>query len=200
MANILEDEQMKIPEILPMLPVRDTVIFPYMILPLFVGRESSIKAVDEALAKDRMIFLATQKVSTDDNPTPDSIYTVGTAAMVMKMLKLPDGRVKILVQGLAKGIIKEYIQEKPLFVVRIQRVVEPPMGEISLGDGSADPERQRAERKSPFPEGNPLPGRIGHSRPDRRAGAAGRPGGFQPETEDRRSPENPGNSSSRCSA
>lgn len=132
MANILEDEQVKIPEILPMLPVRDTVIFPYMILPLFVGRESSIKAVDEALAKDRMIFLATQKVSTDDNPTPDSIYSVGTAAMVMKMLKLPDGRVKILVQGLAKGIIKEYIQEKPLFIVRIQRVVEPPMGESSL--------------------------------------------------------------------
>jgi len=132
MANILEDEQMKIPEILPMLPVRDTVIFPYMILPLFVGRESSIKAVDEALAKDRMIFLATQKVSTDDSPATDSIYSVGTAAMVMKMLKLPDGRVKILVQGLAKGTIKEYIQEKPLFVVRIQRVVEPPMGESSL--------------------------------------------------------------------
>jgi len=92
MGNIIEDDQMKIPEILPMLPVRDTVIFPYMILPLFVGRESSIKAVDEALAKDRMIFLATQKVSTDDNPVPDSIYSVGTAAMVMKMLKLPDGR------------------------------------------------------------------------------------------------------------
>ncbi len=132
MGNIMEDEQMKIPETLPMLPVRDTVIFPYMILPLFVGRESSIKAVDEALAKDRMIFLATQKVSTDDNPVPDSIYSVGTAAMVMKMLKLPDGRVKILVQGLAKGLIKEYMQEKPLFVVRIQRVVEPPVGELSL--------------------------------------------------------------------
>jgi len=132
MANILEDEQMKIPETLPMLPVRDTVIFPYMILPLFVGRESSIKAVDEALAKDRMIFLATQKVSTDDNPTPESIYAVGTAAMVMKMLKLPDGRVKILVQGLAKGVIKEYMQEKPLFLVRVQKVVEPPIGEISL--------------------------------------------------------------------
>jgi ATP-dependent Lon protease len=132
MANILEDEQTKIPETLPMLPVRDTVIFPYMILPLFVGRESSIKAVDEALAKDRMIFLATQKVSTDDNPTPESIYAVGTAAMVMKMLKLPDGRVKILVQGLAKGVIKEYMQEKPLFLVRIQKVVEPPIGDPSL--------------------------------------------------------------------
>ncbi len=132
MGNILEDEQMKIPEILPMLPVRDTVIFPYMILPLFVGRESSIKAVDEALAKDRMIFLATQKVSTDDSPTPENIYSVGTAAMVMKMLKLPDGRVKILVQGLAKGMIKEYVQEKPLFVVRVQKVVEPPIGDVSL--------------------------------------------------------------------
>jgi ATP-dependent Lon protease len=132
MGNIAEDEQLKIPDVLPMLPVRDTVIFPYMILPLFVGRESSIKAVDEALAKDRMIFLATQKVATDDSPTPENIYTVGTAAMVMKMLKLPDGRVKILVQGLAKGIIKEYLQEKPSFAVRIARVVEPPIGEISL--------------------------------------------------------------------
>jgi ATP-dependent Lon protease len=132
MGNILEDEQMKIPEMLPMLPVRDTVIFPYMILPLFVGRESSIKAVDEALAKDRMIFLATQKVSTDDNPTPEGIFSVGTAAMVMKMLKLPDGRVKILVQGLAKATIKEYIQEKPLFVVRVQKVIEPPIGDVTL--------------------------------------------------------------------
>ena len=132
MGNIAEDEQFKIPEILPMLPVRDTVIFPYMILPLFVGRESSIKAVDEALAKDRMIFLATQKVPTDDHPNPEAIYTVGTAAMVMKMLKLPDGRVKILVQGLAKGMIKEFIQQKPLFMVRIQRVIEPPAGEQNL--------------------------------------------------------------------
>jgi len=132
MGNLAEEEQIKIPDTLPMLPVRDTVIFPYMILPLFVGRENSIKAVDEALAKDRMIFLATQKLATDDNPSPDAIYSVGTAAMVMKMLKLPDGRVKILVQGLAKGIIKEYLQEKPLFLVRMQRIVEPPMGEASL--------------------------------------------------------------------
>ena len=132
MGNLAEEEQITIPDTLPMLPVRDTVIFPYMILPLFVGRENSIKAVDEALAKDRMIFLATQKLATDDNPSPDAIYSVGTAAMVMKMLKLPDGRVKILVQGLAKGIIKEYLQEKPLFLVRMQRIVEPPMGEASL--------------------------------------------------------------------
>src|SRR4030043_1266617 len=132
MGNLAEEEQITIPDTLPMLPVRAHVIFPYMILPLFVGRENSIKAVDEALAKDRMIFLATQKLATDDNPSPDGIYSVGTAAMVMKMLKLPDGRVKILVQGLAKGIIKEYLQEKPLFVVRIQRIVEPPMGEASL--------------------------------------------------------------------
>ncbi len=132
MGNIPEEEQANVPETLPLLPVRDTVIFPYMILPLFVGRETSIKAVDEALAKDRMIFLATQKVATDDNPNPEGIYSVGTAAMVMKMLKLPDGRVKILVQGLAKGIIKEYLQEKPLFMVRIQRVVEPALGQVSL--------------------------------------------------------------------
>ena len=191
MGNIAEEE-LKIPEMLPMLPVRDTVIFPYMILPLFVGRESSIKAVDEALAKDRMIFLATQKVPTDDHPVPEGIYTVGTAAMVMKMLKLPDGRVKILVQGLAKGIIKEYIQQKPLFMVRIQRVIEPPAGEIPR-DRSADSKRQGTEREGLVAEGHPLSRCSGRSRPDRRTRAVGRSGGLQPQIEDRRSPEHSGN-------
>jgi ATP-dependent Lon protease len=74
---------------------------------------------------------ALNKLSEED-PSPKDLYRVGTVAAVMKMLKLPDGRVKILVQGLAKGIIKEYLQEKPLFIVRIQRVVEPPLEDVSL--------------------------------------------------------------------
>jgi ATP-dependent Lon protease len=113
-----------IPETLPMLPVRDVVVFPFMILPLFVGRESSIRAVNEALAKDRLIFLASQKEIREDNPDADGIYQTGTVAMIMRMRKLADGRVKILAQGIAKARIKVTDQSSPFFKVQIERVEE----------------------------------------------------------------------------
>ena len=132
MENNQEKEELKIPETLPLLPVRDVVVYPYMIIPLFVGREISISAVDWALARDRLIFLATQKDIADEEPSSDDIYTVGTVAMIMRMLKLPDGRVKILVQGLAKAKISEFVESKPFFSVRIDRIVEPVVSEESL--------------------------------------------------------------------
>ena len=132
MENKQENEELNIPDILPLLPVRDVVVYPYMILPLFVGREISINAVDHALSKDRLIFLATQKDVGEEDPAPEMIYDVGTVAMIMRMLKLPDGRVKILVQGLTKGRITEYETEKPFYSVRIERLVEPMMPESSL--------------------------------------------------------------------
>jgi len=132
MENRQETEELNIPEILPLLPVRDVVVYPYMILPLFVGREISINAVDYALSKDRMIFLATQKEVGDEDPTPEGIYEVGTVAMIMRMLKLPDGRVKILVQGLTKARAAEYLAEKPFYSVRIERIVEPVVQENTL--------------------------------------------------------------------
>src|ERR1700750_13510 len=98
----------EVPETLPMLPVRDIVVFPYMILPLYVGRESSIRAVEESLSKNRLIFLASQKEITEENPTENTIYRVGTIAMIMRMRKLSDGRVKILIQGVSKGRIKRF--------------------------------------------------------------------------------------------
>src|SRR6185436_13620335 len=99
MVTNYEGEQVEIPKTLPMLPVRDIVVFPYMIVPLFVGRDSSILSVEESLARsDRLILLASQKDITDEFPTPDRIYNVGTVAMIMRMRKLPDGRVKILTQ------------------------------------------------------------------------------------------------------
>ncbi len=125
-------DELKIPESMPMLPVRDVVVFPYMILPLFVGRESSIKAVDEALAKDRIIFLVSQKSVEDEEPKSKDIYRVGTISMIMRMLKLPDGRVKILVQGLARGKIKKYLKTKPLFKVNVARMDEATPPEVSL--------------------------------------------------------------------
>jgi ATP-dependent Lon protease len=132
MENRQETEELNIPDVLPLLPVRDVVVYPYMILPLFVGREISINAVDYALSKDRMIFLATQKDVGDEDPAPESIYEVGTVAMIMRMLKLPDGRVKILVQGLTKARITEYLAEKPFYSVRIERMVEPAAVENTL--------------------------------------------------------------------
>lgn len=121
-----------IPDEMPLLPVRDVVIYSYMILPLMVGRERSIRAVDMALAENRLIFLATQKFSTEEDPGPDDIYSVGTVAMVVKMLKLPDGRVKILVQGVAKGRIVSYMDSPEFFKVRIEKIPEPPVGPVNL--------------------------------------------------------------------
>ena len=127
-----EAEELKIPDTLPLLPVRDIVVFPYMILPLFIGREMSIKAVDDALAKDRLILLVAQKDISDEDPKPEGIHKVGTVAMIMRMLKLPDGRVKILVQGLTKAAIDEYVQLTPTYLVKLTKMKEPPIPEISL--------------------------------------------------------------------
>ncbi|MCL2102711.1 MAG: endopeptidase La [Syntrophorhabdaceae bacterium] len=122
----------EIPAILPLLPVRDIVIFPYMTLPLFVGREGSISAVDEALAKDRFIFLATQKDPAMEDPRTDQLYSTGTVAMIMRMIKLPDGRLKILIQGVTKGKIIELVEGKSGMHVRIERIVEAAVKEDAL--------------------------------------------------------------------
>ena len=127
-----EESKTEIPDILPLLPVRDIVIYPYMIIPLFVGRESSIQSVDEALSKNRLIFLAAQKNMAEEEPKPEGIYSVGTVATIMRMLKLPDGRIKILVQGLTKGRIIDYVQSQPYYVVKIEKIKETPVPEITL--------------------------------------------------------------------
>jgi ATP-dependent Lon protease len=127
-----KDAQVEIPEVLPLLPIRDIVIYPYMMLPLFVGREMSIRAVEESLSRQRLIFLVAQKNSAEDNPAPDDIYKVGTVASIMRMLKLADGRVKILVQGLAKGEIESYLKEQPFFEAKIRKVIEPALQEVSI--------------------------------------------------------------------
>ncbi|MPZ75962.1 MAG: endopeptidase La [Deltaproteobacteria bacterium] len=124
--------QVEIPEILPLLPIRDIVIYPYMMLPLFVGRDVSIRAVEEALSRDRLIFLVAQKNSAEENPTPSEIHKVGTIASIMRMLKLADGRVKILVQGLSKGEVDTYARERPFFEVKIRKVIEPTLQEVPI--------------------------------------------------------------------
>ena len=125
-------QNVETPEQLPLLPVRDIVVFPYMVLPLFVGREMSIKAIEAALAGNRMIFLATQKALDVENPKPEDIHKVGTIGIIMRMLKLPDERIKILVQGTAKGKVLEYIQTDPYYSVRIAKIVEAKLPAAAL--------------------------------------------------------------------
>ncbi|HTN72395.1 MAG TPA: endopeptidase La, partial [Methylomirabilota bacterium] len=117
---------------LPLLPIRDIVIYPYMMLPLFVGRDVSIRAVEESLSRDRLIFLVSQKNSGEENPNSVDIHRVGTIASIMRMLKLADGRVKILVQGLSKGEVDTYLRERPFFEVKIRKVIEPTLSEVPI--------------------------------------------------------------------
>jgi ATP-dependent Lon protease len=132
MSIKIEKDIIEIPDVLPLLPVRDVVIFTYMILPLFVGREASIKAIEESVKENRLIFLVTQKNASVDDPTEEDIYKVGTVANVLKVLKLPDGKVKILVQGLVKGIISKFIQKSPFFMVEIEKFEELADIEITI--------------------------------------------------------------------
>jgi len=104
------EEQLSIPEVLPVLPLRDISIFPFMIVPLFVSRERSIRAVDQALAENRMIMLVAQRDSNKEEPGTSDLYEVGTVAIIMRMLKLPDGRIRILVQGVSRARVS-YLED-----------------------------------------------------------------------------------------
>lgn len=120
-----EMQQIEIPEQLPLLPVRDIVVFPQMVLPLFVGREVSIRAIEEALAGNKLIFVAAQRSMDVEIPQQSDIHSVGTVCTLMRMLKLPDGRVKILIQGVAKAKIVSYAQLTPFYRVKLEKWVEP---------------------------------------------------------------------------
>ena len=134
MSTSAENEvsQTEIPDTLPLLPIRDIVVFPYMVLPLFVGREMSIKAIESALATNKMVLLVTQKSLDIENPTSKDMYSTGTIGMIMRMLKLPDGRIKILVQGISKAKIVEYTGTVPFFTVRTEKINEEKIEKASL--------------------------------------------------------------------
>jgi len=114
------------------MPVRDVVIFTDMLLPLFIGRERSVRAIEEAVEKDRLVFLATQKDQAVEDPKPEEIYGVGTIARILRMLKLPDGRVKALVQGVVKARIIRYSRKRSFYRVKIETILEPAIDEIDL--------------------------------------------------------------------
>ncbi len=112
------------PELYPVLPLRDIVVFPYMIVPLFVGREKSIAALEEVMRTDKQILLVAQKNASDDEPLTDGIYTMGTLASVLQLLKLPDGTVKVLVEGTVRAVVKRYTDNENYFEAEIDRVPE----------------------------------------------------------------------------
>jgi len=108
----------------PVLPLRDIVVFPYMIVPLFVGREKSINALEEVMRSDKQILLVAQKNAGDDDPETDEIFTTGTLATVLQLLKLPDGTVKVLVEGSSRAIVKDYIENDDYFEAEVEAVKE----------------------------------------------------------------------------
>src|ERR1044071_756656 len=120
-----KEEAIKIPDVLPVLPLKDLVIFPFIIVPLSVSREKSINAVDQALAENRVIMLTAQKDFQNEDPGEEDLYRTGTVAIIMRMLKLPDGRIRILVQGLSRARIDYFIQTAPFFKAKITRIEEP---------------------------------------------------------------------------
>lgn len=134
LSIIDEDEKnVDLPKTLSMMPVRDVVVFPDMLIPLFVGREKSIRAVKEAVDENNgFIFLVAQKLHGTEEPKPDDIYRVGTVGRILRMIELPDGTVKSLVQGIAKAKIAKYILKKSLFRVKIEFIEEKPIKEPGL--------------------------------------------------------------------
>jgi ATP-dependent Lon protease len=134
LVSIIEDDNIdaEIPDILPLMPVRDIVVFTDMVLPLFVGREKSVRAVQEAVAKEGYLFLATQKDPAIENPNTEEIFSTGTVSRVLRMLKLPDGNVKILVQGFSKAKITRYTRKRSVYRVKFETIEETPVEEINL--------------------------------------------------------------------
>ncbi|MDN2564910.1 endopeptidase La [Aquibium sp. A9E412] len=116
----------------PVLPLRDIVVFPHMIVPLFVGREKSIKALEEVMGADKQILLATQMNAADDDPTPDAIYDVGTLANVLQLLKLPDGTVKVLVEGTARARIEAFSPREEFHEAGVTILAEPEEDEVEI--------------------------------------------------------------------
>ncbi|WOI38826.1 endopeptidase La [Alteromonas sp. CI.11.F.A3] len=107
---------------IPVLALRDVVVYPHMVIPLFVGREKSIRCLEAAMENEKQIFLVAQKDAGVDEPDADDIYTVGTIATILQLLKLPDGTVKVLVEGSVRGEVEGYEQSEPFFVAKVNKI------------------------------------------------------------------------------
>lgn len=121
-------------KILPVLPLRDIVVFPHMVVPLFVGREKSVRALDEIMKGEKQILLATQKNSVDDDPATDAIYSTGVLATVLQLLKLPDGTVKVLVEGKSRARLTRFTDREDYYEAEA----------VEIDDEAGDPSQSEA--------------------------------------------------------
>src|SRR3954469_6659803 len=126
MSDRQRDDERRAPRRVPLLPLRDIVVFPHMVVPLFVGREKSISALEEAMTKggSKEIFLSAQRKAKTNEPVPDDIFTVGTLGTIIQLLRLPDGTVKVLVEGKRRARITRFVSTESYFMVEAEDVPE----------------------------------------------------------------------------
>src|SRR6476469_4515072 len=110
---------------LPLLPLRDIIVFPHMVVPLFVGRPKSMQALEEAMAGDKQLLLAAQRRAKTDEPIADDIFSIGTVGHIIQLLRFPKGPVKVLVEGRARARVRGFVQSEPFFVCDVDDVEEP---------------------------------------------------------------------------
>ncbi|MHB1016763.1 MAG: endopeptidase La [Coriobacteriia bacterium] len=125
-----KDDHTHIPEVLPLIPLRDLIVFPNLVVPLFVGRERSISALEQCMRTDHLVALVTQREAETTDPTADQIYDVGCVVTVLQELKLPDGTAKALVEGIQRIRIVEYLQTDPHMMVRVEVIEEPQRADL----------------------------------------------------------------------
>src|SRR5215472_16851617 len=124
-----KDDEQEIPDSLPLLPLRNTVLFPGVVLPITVGRDKSIKAVNEAYKKDKLIGVLSQKDANVEEPVPEDMCRIGTVAKIVKLIKMPDGGTTIIIQGKKRFSVKTIIQSEPYYVATINLLTEDELGE-----------------------------------------------------------------------
>ena len=118
-SNDQDESALIVSKVLPVLPLRDVVVYPHMVIPLFVGREKSIKALEAAMEQDKKILLVAQQSASLDDPQPDDIYTIGTLSNILQLLKLPDGTIKVLVEGIERAELTKYVDDKEFFTAEV---------------------------------------------------------------------------------
>src|SRR3954470_1676844 len=127
-----DDAKKKGPRTIPLLPLRDIIVFPHMVVPLFVGREKSINALEEAMSGDKEVLLAAQRKAKTNDPTPQDIFEMGTVGTIIQLLRLPDGTVKVLVEGKRRARIERFIPNDGFFLCELTLIDEESVASVEI--------------------------------------------------------------------
>src|SRR6476661_470645 len=125
-SNLIPETPAAEGQLAAVLPLRDIVVFPHMIVPLFVGREKSVRALEEVMTEEKQILLLTQKNAGEDDPSSEGLYRVGTLATVLQLLKLPDQTVRVLVEGKGRARVKGFVPRTDFFQATVERIADNP--------------------------------------------------------------------------